>query len=183
MEQTVVRTNIRRIFHFKAFPSITLRVTSILMVILVTAVLVVSAIAKDTGNSVLPDTFGTFTAFFPGQALDTRVLVKQGFSCTFVTLPTPADVSETCRQSLHDGMFSEINLTIWDGVIKWLNLKVREGNLDVGNLSLQWGSPEIRIDGNWVTLSWPSHHVTGLGWTTNRHFTYFQALSYITFAI
>ena len=76
-----------------------------------------------------------------------------------------------------------VSLTIWDGVVQWLDLKVREGNLDVGNLSLQWGSPVIRTDGNWVNLSWPKQHVTGLGWSSNRRFTYFQAVTHITFAI
>jgi hypothetical protein len=99
------------------------------------------------------------------------------------SLPSPADISEHCTQTLPSGMFSAINLTVWDGVVKWLDLKVRENNLDVGNLSLQWGSPEIRIDGNWVNLSWPDHHATGLGWSSNGRFTYFQALSHITFVV
>jgi hypothetical protein len=187
MEQIAVGTKrphlVRRIIHFKTVQPIIAGTTLLLMVTLVIAVLVVSTLAKRLGDRPLSDPFTAFADVFPGQSPDTRVLIAQGFSCNVDLLPSPADISERCTQTLPSGMFSAINLTIWDGVVKWLDLKVRDNNLDVGNLSLQWGSPEIRIEGNWVNLRWPKQHVTGLGWSSNRRFTYFQAVSHITFAI
>ena len=180
MEQTVVGAKRP---HFKALLPIIARVTTLLIVTLVIAILVVSTLAKRLGDRPLSDPFTAFANVFPGQSVDTGSLIVQGFSCSVDSLPSPADISERCTQTLSSGMFSAINLTVWDGVVKWLDLKVRDHNLDVGSLSLHWGSPQIRIDGNWVNLSWPKQHITGLGWSPNRRFTYFQALSHITFAI
>jgi len=106
--------------------------------------------------------------------------ITAALSLAALVLYVPANIYPILRMTMY-GRTSES--TIWDGVVKWLDLKVRENNLDVGSLSLQWGSPEIRIDGNWVNLSWPEQHITGLGWSSNGRFTYFQALSHITFAI
>lgn len=183
MEQTLYSTNIHWISQFKTIRPITIRATLMLVVILVTAILVVGTLVKQTDDHAVPDPFAGFAQFFPGQTLDTRVLVKQGFSCVVETLPTPADISEGCTQALSSGMFSDISLTIWDGVVQWLDLKVRDNDLNVGDLSLQWGSPQIRVEGDWVNLSWPKQHVMGMGWSPNGRFTYFQALSHITFVI
>lgn len=187
MEQTVVGAQqshfVRRFFHFKAYPSIIAGATFLLMVTLVAVTLVVSAVAKRLGDQPLSDPFTAFANVFPGQSLDTRTLIAQGFSCKLDSQPSPADVSELCTRTLASSLFSTINLTVWDGVVKWLDLKVRENDLRVGDLSLQWGSPEVRIEGTWVHLSWPNHHVTGLGLTYNGRFTYFQVLSHVTFAV
>jgi len=171
------------IFSRRTFPLLTLRTTLWLFIGLLTIVLVVNAASSQMDKPVLPDPFTLFANLLPGQYVDTRKLEAQGFSCHDTFLPSPADISQDCTQSLPAGMFSHINLTIWDGIIKWLDLQVHEKDLCVGDLSLQWGSPEIHIDGSLVNLRWPTYHVTGLGFSYNGQFTYFQVLSHITFVV
>jgi hypothetical protein len=147
------------------------------------AVLGVKTLATRLGEHDLRDPFAAFADLFPGQPLDIRVLKAEKLSCYLDTLPALADVTERCTRALPTGPFSQINVTSWDGVVKSLDLRVRENGLSVGDLSLQWGYPEVHFYGNWVTLSWPKQHITGVGWSTTRHFTYFQALSFITLEV
>lgn len=170
-------------FSGRTFPLLTLRTTLWLFIGLATIVLVVNTASKQLDKPVLPDPFTLFANLLPGQYIDTRKLEAQGFSCHENSLPSPADISQDCTQSLLSGMFSQINLTIWDGIIKWLDLQVHEKDLCVGDLSLQWGSPEIHIEGSFVQLRWLPYHVTGLGFSYNGQFTYFQGLSHITFEV
>ena len=155
----------------------------LLIVGFLTAALVVNALARYVSDPDLPDLFVAYTDFFPGQSVDARMLETEGFSCYADTLPSSADITERCTRILQTGPFSHISVTLWDGVIKWLDLRVREHGLTVGDLALRWGCPEVRVSGKWVSLNWFKHHVTGLGWSPNGRFTYFQTLSHITFAI
>ncbi len=172
----------RHIFSRRTLLSLTLRITLLVFISLSTIVLVVYAIAKQLDKPVLPDPFTIFANVLPGQTIDTRKLEAQGYLCHESLLPSPADISQDCTRSLPIGMFSQINLTIWDGIIKWLDLQVHDNDLCVGDLSLQWGSPEIHVEGIWMNVRWSNLHVTGLGFSYNGQFTYFQALSHITFA-
>jgi hypothetical protein len=183
MTGSVKQYCVRQNFNLRTSSSLIIRMTFLLFVSLSTVILVVNVLAKHLNAHDLPDPFIAFANVMPGQSMDTLKLEAQGFSCHDNTLPSPADISQDCMRAVPTGSFSHINLTIWDGVIQWLDLKVREHDLNVGDLSLRWGSPEVRIEGNWVHLSWPNRHVTGLGWSHNGQFTYFQALSYITFVV
>ena len=171
----------RPISHFRV-SSPRIFITLLLVVSFFTALLVVGTLAKRLGERYLPDPFAAFTDFFPGQSLDTRMLEAEGFSCYFDTLPSPSDITERCARVLQTGPFSQISVTIWDGIVKWLDLNVRENELTVGDLSLRWGIPEVHMSGSWVNLSWRNRCITGSGWSPSGRFTYFQALSWVSFA-
>lgn len=183
MTGSIKRYFVHQFFSLRTSFSLTIRITLLLVVIFSSAILVINTLAKHLNEADVPDPLAEFASVLPGQFIDTLKLEAEGFSCRENTLPSPADIFQYCTRALPTGLFSQINLTILDGIGQGLDLKVREGSLRVGDLSLQWGSPEVRIEGNWVHLSWPNRHVTGLGVSHNGHFTYFQALSHITFTI
>lgn len=174
---------VRYIFSRLALLSLTTHATFLLFVSLSSIVLVVYAIAEQMDKPDVPNPFTVFADVLPGQFMDTAKLEAQGFSCRENVLPSPADIDQDCTRALPTGLFSHIRLTLWDGVVHWLDLKVRENELSVGDLTLWWGIPKIRIEGICVQLNWPTHHVTGLGFSYNGQFTYFQGLSHITFAV
>ncbi len=155
----------------------------VLVVGFLSAMLLVNTLAKHVIDPYPPDLFASFTDLFPGQSIDVRMLETEGYSCYTDTLPSSADITERCTQDLQTGLFSHISVTIWDGVVKWLDLGVREHGLTVGDLSLRLGCPEVSVSGQWVGLNWFNHHITGSGWSYNGRFTYYQALSQVSFAL
>jgi len=170
------------IWHFST-SSPRIFITLLLLVSFFTAALAVNTLAKHFSDPYLPDLFTAFTDFFPGQSLDARILEAEGFTCYFDTLPSPSDITERCTRVLQTGPFSHISVTIWDGIIKWFDLSVRAHGLTVGDLSLRWGCPKVRVSGNWVSFNWVNRHVTGSGWSYNGRFTYFQLLSQVSFTM
>lgn len=138
---------------FRRSPALIVRTTVLLVVCLSILALVGSALAKTVDEPALPEPFSAFADVYPGQSVDPLKLEARGFACRDNTLPSPADISQDCQRTLPGGMFSQINLMIWDGVVQRLDLKVRENGLNIGDLALRWGSRGVRIAGNWVSLS------------------------------
>jgi hypothetical protein len=171
-----------RIPHLSA-PSARIVITLLLVVSFSTAIVAVSALAQRYGEAYLTDPFVAFADYLPGQLVDMRLFDSQGFSCSPVSVPLPADIGERCVLDLQTGRFSQISVTIWDGIVKRLDLNVCENSLTVGDLALLWGSPQFIINGNRVNVSWRAGGITrGSGWSENGRFTYFQPLSLISFA-
>jgi hypothetical protein len=171
-----------RIPHLSA-PSARIVITLLLVGSFSTAIVVVSALAQRYGEAYLADPFVAFADYFPGQLVDMRLFEAQGFSCSPVGVPVPVDIGERCVLDLQTGRFTQISVTIWDGIVKQLDFKVRDNSLTVGNLALLWGSPRFLMNGNRVNVNWPIRRITrGSGWSQNGRFTYFQALSQISFA-
>lgn len=182
MEQIVRDVKLRQVApgvpHFGS-PSPLLFITLLLVVSFSASVVTVNTLAKRLGNNRLPDPLAAFADVFPGQYLDAHMLETEGFSCYVDTQPSPADIIERCSRVFQTGTFSQISVTIWDGIVKWLYLSLHEHSLNVGDLALLWGNPELRMNGAGMDVSWPDRRITGSGRSLNGRFTYFVLVSHL----
>src|SRR5262245_30880283 len=62
--------------------------------------------------------FLSYADVFPGQLR--RAAVMRDFVCFDKVFPSPADVSEQCAFLPENGLFFQVNVTVWDGVITQL---------------------------------------------------------------
>lgn len=135
-----------------------------------------------TEQSPVSDLFLAYVNVFPGQPASATALEEHGFLCFMDTLPSPADASEYCSSTPQTGLFSRMNVTIWDGVVTRVEFTVNENLLSVGHLALLWGRPEdIQVVGNIATARWSIPGATVLAiFAYDQRFSYFAPVAQVS---
>lgn len=82
--------------------------------------------------------------------------------------------------SLATGPFSQIAVTSRNGQIGRVDFMIRGGTLTIGDLSLLWGKPIVRLAGHSALFDWPESGVSANGYTENGLFSYYIPLWHIS---
>jgi hypothetical protein len=122
-------------------------------------------------NKPIPNPFTAYADIFPGQP-QARVIAR-GFSCQ--------SSPQYCTSTPANSPFALIAVTLASGVVKELDFAMHPNTLVMGDLPVAWGRPQIEMFQESVLLKWESIGVSANAWSVSKHFSYFMALSRISF--
>ena len=123
-----------------------------------------------------PNPFAAFADIFPGEpqsAVDARA-----FICTrglYDYLP-----NQHCSLDTAAGAFTQVGVVVADGVIDEISFRLRDDTLQVGDLMLLWGIPEVVAQRHAVYLYWHERHVIALVRDYSGEFSLFLRVRRVT---
>jgi len=161
------QTNVFSLFRFPTY---------IRLMLLITGIVCIGSVgftALMRLNTPIPNPFIPYADIFPGQSH--RTVLLHGFSCQF----SP----QYCTSAPANSPFALISVTLASGVVKHLDFAMRPNTLTMGDLPVEWGKPQIQIFQESVLLNWNSLGISANAWTVSRHFSYFMALTRISFSL
>jgi len=100
-------------------------------------------------------------------------LIAQGFLCEIH--------APTCTLRLDSGVFSSIEVLISNNRVSSIGFTVRSGALNVGDLALLWGRPQILWYRRGGSLEWPETGISATVLSKNHLFDYFLPIHCISF--
>jgi len=127
----------------------------------------------------LNDPLLAYADVFPGQSLS--ISRAHEFSCYPRSNPRPVDVFAECVLRPQSGLFSQVNVLIWNGLIIRLVFRVHEHTVTVGDLLLWWGNAEFTWVGENGIFRWPERRLRVRGYFPTGRLTYFSPVSQVSF--
>lgn len=112
--------------------------------------------------------FSNYVDIFPGKPQSGMEALR--FSCE---QSNTWGEREYCTRVPADGPFSLIAINISNGIVQRVNFAVLSNTLMIGDLTLLWGRPRIRLYRQSAIFEWSSIGARAIGWAESAHFSNF----------
>src|SRR5215207_4079016 len=125
--------------------------------------------------------FSNFEDLFGANAR--QIASTNGFTCHRVNYNgQPRAISDYCEVYVTHALFSQVSVALLGNNANEMSFSVRENTLMFGDLAALCGKPEFWQNGDIVTATWPTQHVTAIApLPEDRRINYFLPIVYVTF--
>jgi hypothetical protein len=111
-----------------------------------------------TGRSRLVNPFAVYITVFPGQPRS--AVPGRGFTCPMSAYSSSSSFAEEiCVAWPKDGVFSQVTVASTHDRVQQITFILQPERLQVGDLVLLWGRPDMELSSHAIYLHWPQHRI------------------------